>query len=335
MRQPEYFDPIEMIEWLGTISLKERIEIKSKLVKDTEEANKLYLENGASPDDIERLEWIVDSIPEIDPNDPSVMICDVLDEAEKLNQEVESEQVDLSATDLLTWKFPSGCDAIDFAAGGGAYGVFSLGGEPGIGKSWMAISAAVKATKEEWQVYYVNTELELREISNRLIIVNGGQGPKLWGMIRILMTPGRLTLLDIKDKIKESVILGSTHKILVIFDSVNRMAKLMERTTRGGYLSALSDWGEFARAAAQMSEGRIAFMLISELNQRGNDKGEQLGYLSSLHLRLIKDKDNSELIEAEIMKNRRFQKGGIPALRLDRRSSTFVVAEGFNGKDER
>ncbi len=320
--RPDTIDPSELIKWLSNLTLRDQIDQAPKIRFDLPELGRKYYEAGASEDDISRLSWVLDEVPTCDPDHSSVVIHDAISLAFKMDAESTIAEVDMHPK-YTTHHFSSGCQALDHAFGEGAYGVFGFSGDPGIGKSWIGINAALRSMLRGWTVEYVNTELEHGEFSERALLVNRHVGVEDWSKLGVWSIPGRISVREVITKLKDRVELGKTEKMMIVMDSVNRLATFCH----GNYLRDLADWTELSRSMVHASGGLIGVMMVSELNKAGNEKGEQVRYLASVVARMKMDPDQMGMIDLQVLKNRRYRMQECPQVKFDTKTFSFVTSE--------
>jgi hypothetical protein len=206
-------------------------------------------------------------------------------------------------------RYPTGIGPIDERCRGGFYGVTVEGGEPGTGKSMQALACALEAAAAGWEVAYLDAELGDANFAmrvncyirndverfrgNPLLEEDGVVDEIHW--LRVDGVPDLARLFGI-------VFVGLPwigDRQLVVIDSVNAIAKLLliagdERD----YFSAIRLIGAVAQAVRKMSDGRVAFLLVSELTRAGGIRGADLEYVADLDVRFkrCQTRDYTEIV---------------------------------------
>ena len=194
----------------------------------------------------------------------------------------------------------SGNPQIDAATDGGMYGLTVLGGKPKLGKSKLALSAAVEASRwgqreDHWRVIYVNAELPQYEISNRCMAYCCGPPGEF--VTRNLMFLNVLRATEPRElAARLATFVGPTDlRVLVVFDSINRLVAMSGRD----YFTALHEWSEFCRMLPLLNQ-EIAVLAVSEMNQKGGLKGENLSYAASLVVTMDRVEGESDVVRIAI-----------------------------------
>ncbi|HET6494222.1 MAG TPA: AAA family ATPase [Thermoleophilia bacterium] len=221
-------------------------------------------------------------------------------------------------------RFPTGVPSINSLCGGG-YGMTVIAGAPKVGKSLVAMSAAIESAGDGWVVIYVNAELNSSEIAKRLVRYNGGAAPETLcqNMIIYNVDPG-ITPEKILEFAFRKIDLDH-ERLLIVLDSVNRLATLSQQgdeARRDSYWGALDRWSEWARMSARISGGIIAFIVVSELNAQDHVKGLNLEYAADLVVR-IKDTDEENMVEIDVPLARSSRRGDLGRHRRDWQTGRF------------
>lgn len=181
-----------------------------------------------------------------------------------------------------TIRWPSGIPKVNDACGG-FYGVSTILGGTGVGKSIVAVASAVEAACAGIRVVYFNAEIPRKPFMARVgRRVNGSQDRMdrvLDNFTHYIAGPG-LTLEQMQLAALE-VIKPHDARLLIVVDSINTVAEFLEGP---GYFEALRQLGFWGMESRKQSEGRIGWLFVSERNQRGDVKGSKLAYLSDLIL---------------------------------------------------
>lgn len=194
----------------------------------------------------------------------------------------------------------------------GMYGAAAIAGEGKIGKSTLGIGSGLEAAATlEWDVRYFDAELddgEFEERKGRYVEAHPACADaelcfKAYHVGRGV-TCEELLLLCNDDP--------SLQPMLIVFDSVNTIAKLM----RTRYLEALEGLCLWAMLARRISGGAASFLLIAETNKGGGIKGEQLQYWADLIVRLREPKEKG-FVDIDITHSRRTPSGQVGRFQRD------------------
>jgi hypothetical protein len=81
-------------------------------------------------------------------------------------------------------------------------------------------------------------------------------------------------------------------RMLVVLDSINRVVDMSQADSSDhGYWYMMREWQEWLRRCSQISEGRLASVVVSELNTGGHIKGRSLEYAADLCVSIEPVKD--------------------------------------------
>jgi len=92
------------------------------------------------------------------------------------------------------------------------------------------------------------------------------------------------------------------------------------------YFSVLAELVGWCATVRRMSEGTISFLLVSELNARGEVKGLKLEYVADLVVRLTKA-ETPDFVEVEVSKGREGGRGELGTYFVDWRAGRLRGAE--------
>ena len=233
------------------------------------------------------------------------------------------------ASDFITEDspfFPSSVDAIDEMMGG-FYGVTVLAGAPKVGKSLMAIGCAVEASRAEkpWKVFYCNAEMSDAQFIGRLRNYMGRVDPTVADNLKIVnVTTGITQELLLKSFEEDDRVRYGDERILIVVDSINRVVDMGTQTdTESGYWKLLRDWSAWAMNSRRSSEGKISWLIVSELAQHGGVKGRNLEYLADTVIR-INSTGTDDIVEVDIPFSRATRSGYIGAMRRDFKTGRFL-----------
>lgn len=192
---------------------------------------------------------------------------------------------DAARRDRPSPRWPTGIAKIDALLGGGGHGVTVLGGSPKVGKTLLATGIAVEAAVSGWDVHYANGELTEPAMAARMLRYRGGMAQRALLSSRLhchQVGPGwhRRSLAGaITETLDED-----TDRVLVVLDSINTLTDFALMSGRRDYFATLGAIGMLAMQSRRWSEGRISWLLVSELNQRGGTKGGKLDYTGDVIL---------------------------------------------------
>lgn len=211
-------------------------------------------------------------------------------------------------------RFPTGVPVLDRMTFGGGYGLTTVAGDAKAGKTMFAIGAAVEAALDGWKVVYINAELDRSEAIMAFMRKCGGQIPSQITERLTLVTPDyTFQPSDAIARIREAVGFGDD-RVLTVLDSINALIDLSSDgsgTKVIDYWSALSLWRNFAVRATKLSEGRLAFLVVSETNRQGQVKGGSLEYKSNLVVRIQKDPSDVAMVELDVTLSRSSPSGSL------------------------
>ena len=181
--------------------------------------------------------------------------------------------------ELQTW--PSGVTSIDNLTGG-FYGAALIGGKQKVGKSMMAIRSSILAAQSGWTVAYFDAENDRDEVMRRAWNVIGAKENDSLTFWHPWFVRRAATLERIAECAAQTIVPGDK-RLLIVIDSLNRVAKRMERNDKryqrgGGYFRALQDVCEWAQAATMLSNGRVGVLLTAEQNRGGTIVGMDAEY---------------------------------------------------------
>jgi hypothetical protein len=186
----------------------------------------------------------------------------------------------------LTW--PSGISWIDIR--GGFANVATIAGFPKLGKSMVCLRSALLAAEQGWRTFYFDGENPTDVFSERISWHLNGTPYHQWPQwldthfdsqeMKI-----KCNLESIADHVAE-MIMAEDDRVLVVIDSVNRLARRMAAKGLGKYLENLISITSWAGVCARESYGALSFMLVSETNRAGGAVGMNIEYETHLMLSL-------------------------------------------------
>ena len=227
-------------------------------------------------------------------------------------------------------KWRTGIHAIDHMTEGGGYGLTVFGGQPKLGKSLAAMGAGLTACAEDWLVVYVNAELTEREMHHRITRFLRRPGcPVTSGHVHqnfmlVNVNPG-FSIEQLLPQIQQTVGLD-THRIMIVLDSVNRLAEgdAQAGDAEFAYFHRLRAWSEWPRIATRMSDGRLSFLAVSELNRKDQIKGGGLEYGANLVVRFTKAGESTDIVEIDVALSRETRSGPCGEHRREWETARFV-----------
>lgn len=187
---------------------------------------------------------------------------------------------------------------------GGFYGVSTLAGRGGVGKSMLAFASAIEAAASlEWQVVYLQAEMDSAELARRGDAYLAAHPAASDAVERLTMIhlPRGGTLM----RLAETICAACDHEdspLLVVLDSINTAAELLEKP----YLIALRDLALWAMMSRRLSRGAVSWLIVSELNKAGGVRGDKLTYWSDLVLTMKRPSARAapNIVELELAKSR-------------------------------
>ena len=220
--------------------------------------------------------------------------------------------------------YPTGCAPVDeILAGMGGVGVTVMAGQPKVGKSLMSLSCGIESAKAGWRVIYVNAEMSRAHIGLRLLNYMGKIDPQVASRMKIANVTTGISIEGLYAEIEKEIEPTDT-KLLIILDSINRIVDMGQ--SEGGenaYWRLLRDWSAWAMNSRRSTEGRIGWLIVSELSAQGHVKGRSLEYLADVVIRL-NSTDVPDVIDVDIPYSRSTRSGSIGALFRDFARGIFI-----------
>jgi predicted ATP-dependent serine protease len=210
-------------------------------------------------------------------------------------------------------RWPSTISMVELNCGG-FYGLTTVGGYPSLGKSMLAMASAIEAAASlDWNVVFLNCEMAPDELAGRFdsYLDAHPHAEDAVDHLRLVHAPRGLDVPMIIGEV--SAVVADDRPVLLVVDSVNTAAELMNRN----YLDGLRELSLWAMMARRISRGAASFLLVSELNKGGGAKGEKLSYWSDCFLQMTGDKKKG-WVRLTIKKTRSTQGEGLnePHIRL-------------------
>ena len=227
----------------------------------------------------------------------------------------------------ITPHWPTGCDAIDAITGGG-YGMTIFGGMPKVGKSLLAISSAVCASRAGFSTVYCNAEMSPGHILERFHNYMRVPDKAVAENLHIAHVGPGITIDKLYAEIKEHAITDQTEKILIVLDSINRIVDFgcSAEGNEDGYWRGLADWSAWAMNSRRATEGRISWAIVSELNSQGLIKGRNLEYTADCVVRMSST-GADDIVDIDIPYSRATRAASVGAAYRDWSVGKFIVHE--------
>jgi len=300
---------------------------------DPDELSTRLLAHGEDADDVAAVEMEVRELQAIADERPGLKLIYAFLHAETPDHEAV-EEVELARSHEPTPRWPSTLDALDDPENGGLYGLVIEGGSSGVGKTALAIASAVRFARECGKVIYINAELARSQVSIRLHRACEGIGVKSRELIgkgkrfRLLDVSGARSLSPIFERCVE-LIDETDPRVLVVVDTMNRIATELQIFSGSGdtfYWSTLSRLQAWCLAIRRKSEGLVSFILISELNRKGETKGAP-DPIADMVLNLTAG-DGKDCVVIEVTKGREGGRGPLGAFLHDWKKGRVIRSPG-------
>jgi KaiC/GvpD/RAD55 family RecA-like ATPase len=204
-------------------------------------------------------------------------------------------------TDFDTDRWTSSVRELDDGMSGGFYGMTVVSGKAGGGKSILALASAIEAAEAGWTVMYFNTELDDRQMNNRLR--RHGISNEAFDRFAVMRVGFGVMVEDMAEWLC-SRLDDETKAVLVVVDSSTTFARLAGvRHEDKGTLTELARLVMWTATLRQRTQGVISFMLVSELNSQGVEYGREIQHLADVVLRVEKT-DEADTVELNCIKGR-------------------------------
>lgn len=196
-------------------------------------------------------------------------------------------------------RFASGLADVDLVAGG-FYGLAVVGGPPKSGKSLLALRSAIETAQAAGLlVVYVDFELDRFTYAKRML---GAVGVRkldelpTWAIEQLrVIDGGDCNVQEFADQVAMQID-EQAERVLVVIDSINRMAKNQQRHERGGnYFAHLGSIVSWARNAVTLTNGDISALLVSEVNRAGSITGQDPEYSADCYATLRRVESPAEV----------------------------------------
>ena len=299
---------------------EERVFIFENAIKPVGIAS--WLKTFEGDDEFEEIEAEVYKIQAFVSSRPGTQIVATLNESRHTSTNpVEWQDADEKAFEVSP-HWSSGNPAVDEILDGGLYGVAVIAGAPKVGKSLMSISSAVCAARSGWRVIYCNAELSRAQMSRRLQNYMGEIDPTVVENLSIANISPGISLDQLCGEVENRIATSDT-RLLIVLDSINRVCEMSQtEDTENGYFQLIRDWSAWAMNSRRATEGRISWLLVSELAQHGGVKGRNLEYLADCVVR-INATISDDIVDIDIPYSRSTRSGSVGSLVRDFKTGTF------------
>lgn len=227
-------------------------------------------------------------------------------------------------------RFPTGLSELDEKTGGGGYGMTCVAAGPKCGKSMLALSCAIEAARDDvpWRVLYFNAELSRYEMANRVLrYLRQVPSQALANQLSLHSVELGITVPHVLECIGVRLGLDDTN-LLVVVDSLNRLvAQSQTIGTDTGYWQTMHMWTEFFRMAAKLSGGKVASVIVSEINTGGRAKGLDIEYAADLLVKIEPQEGDSEYFRVGVPLARSSAGGKLGLFLLDWERGRFIHAD--------
>ncbi|MFQ5472257.1 MAG: hypothetical protein ACE5FA_05150 [Dehalococcoidia bacterium] len=196
-------------------------------------------------------------------------------------QLVQYEELRDTSEDYLTPRVGTPIRMLNDSLLGGMYGVFVVGGTAGVGKSAFALLTAVDAAHRGMQVIYLAGEMSKTQIMARSKWLCSKRFYDWEGVhenLHVVIVPGSYPVQHILAW-PQSIAPGC-ERMLIVWDSFNAITEAVAASEQIGYFRAADILRSLIVSSRMGSEGAIASLVISELNQDGSTKGRNWEYKS-------------------------------------------------------
>lgn len=199
---------------------------------------------------------------------------------------------------------------------GGFYSFTAVAGRKKLGKTIIAVRACIESAQPGpnggWSVHYYygeNTAKRVRGLIKKTLGTLRSDEPPEWFFDKFRSCRFRAGA-SLEGLIHNcaTMIPSDAEKVLIAIDSVNRLA----RYAKIEYLRALGKICEIAQASSEESGGRIAWLVLSEMNHKGGMIGMDIEHSAAclLYLRKTKNPDRVKMA----LESRESQSGDLGSL---------------------
>lgn len=207
------------------------------------------------------------------------------------------------------------------------YGLTVLAGAPGAGKSTLALGSAIYAAAARWLVVYCDVENGPELMSRRMERFYGDRFDDEYEKLRpwfvyTHVQPG-VSLRDIYDLALGAY--GTVHVgVLFVLDSVHSLLDALGVNDQRNAYGAAREFYAGLNYVVNESNGRVAYLAVSELNKGGSISGGLTStYKGNVALTVAQCDDNEDEVEIRVVKNRDGEAGPLGRFTRDWRTSQF------------
>jgi predicted ATP-dependent serine protease len=302
---------VDILDWLHRAKIDPMQQFAGALEWSQEHPRKLsnkLLALGCPVEDVAKLETEMELIYEDRKHFPGAELAAVLRESATLLLE-PIEPIDLNRdVTSSSHRFSSTIPELDRRTEGGLYGLTVVGGNAGVGKSMLAIGVAVEFALAGGKAVYFNAEMTSKQILQRVWNASCGRREQIVGApLRLRHVTHTVTVESLIEQ-TISDLDAEDSRLLVVIDSINTVADMVTSQGQIEYFQALAQLIAWCATVRRRSEGSIMFLLVSELNAKGDVKGLKLEYVADLVLRITKG-ERSDCVVIECTKGREGGRG--------------------------
>lgn len=175
---------------------------------------------------------------------------------------------------------------------GGFQAVTVLGGDAGVGKSTLSMACALENARDGACVVYFDAENAAGEQRVRAVMWHGGESHFTAAQQHLAMN-FTWSQIDNRHSWATMLVFASqrirhVHKrVLIVLDSMQTIAD--EIDTSGNMLAVTAAIYSAMNRIVRESEGRISFLVLSELNKESGLKGGVAKYRGTMIMRITRD----------------------------------------------
>jgi len=234
-------------------------------------------------------------------------------------------------------RWPSGIRRLDFKTDGGFYGFSVLASAPKVGKTVVALRSSVMACIDGWNTVYWAGENAEHLLSKRIEAILGPQ--KSWPVemerwCGMRFYPG-IHMKDFVAKTAEVTLnspASNSGHVLIVIDSVNRLAKYISEAQNVSYYRALEGVVRFCQQAAEESGGQIGVLALSELNRQGGAIGLDIEYAAACLLYMKRSPRRARDYVRFTLESRETPGGSLGTYWRDADNCAFIHEEESEGR---
>ena len=284
---------VQLLQWqLENWSLPERTKLALSLPAPEVLWRRLDRLGPCTETEKQHLLFVVEELQLGATEGSAALIRHYLAQAVREDVEVLEEIETWQEGDQPSPRWPSGIAKLDKQHAGGMYGVCAVVASEKIGKSMLAVGAAIEAARSGWQVFFVNAENPAGAMRQRIAAYTDDLDRALVQRnLRVFQARPGLTAWSVSERAAGAVEDDCT-RLLVVIDSLNTCAEFALMGKSNGhprsrdYFAALRHYCCLAMLSRRDTSGAVSWLLVSEVNQKGGAKGGKLDYVADLNLRL-------------------------------------------------